>query len=176
MAPELIIRISYDPNKMEVWALGICLYKLLTGKFPFTGKSDEELNRNLKEKVVNYPEYLSAEATELLQKMLWKEPFKRATTTEIIIDKWFYELIGHKKDTDCKRNPKKKEVSKLNRFAGKDFMMDKSVSKFSLDEKIVKNIAKLGYSEETILNEVEDEESYLGRLYRKLFDLKNSFK
>jgi hypothetical protein len=55
-------------------------------------------------------------------------------------------------------------------------MMDKSVSKFSLDEKIVKNIAKLGYSEETILNEVEDEESYLGRLYRKLFDLKNSFK
>jgi MAP/microtubule affinity-regulating kinase len=70
MAPELIIRISYDPNKMEVWALGICLYKLLTGKFPFTGKSDEELNRNLKEKVVNYPDYLSAEATELLQKML----------------------------------------------------------------------------------------------------------
>ena len=51
-------------------------------------------------------------------------------------------------------------------------MLDKSISKFSLDEQIVKNIGTLGYSEEAILNDVEDEGSYIGKLYRKLFELK----
>jgi hypothetical protein len=53
-------------------------------------------------------------------------------------------------------------------------MLDKSVSKFSLDDQIVKNIAKLGYSEEMILDEVEEENSYIGKLYRKLYELKKS--
>lgn len=53
-------------------------------------------------------------------------------------------------------------------------MLEKSISKFSLDESIVRNIIKLGYTEEFIHNEVEDESSYIGKLYRKLFDLKNS--
>lgn len=32
---------------------------------------------------------------------------------------------------------------------------------------------KLGHTEEKIMNEVEDEESNIGRLYRRLLDLKN---
>lgn len=171
MAPELMIRISYDPNKMEVWALGICLYKLLTGKFPFNGKSDEDLKRDMKEKQVTFPEYLSLEAIELIKKMLCKDSFKRATSTEVLIDKWFMD-IGYEKSVK-KTKPKKKAKDTKNRqFLEKDFMLDKSVSKFSLDEQIVKNIAKLGYTEEIILNEVEEEDSYIGKLYRKLFELK----
>ena len=89
MAPELMIRLSYNPNKMETWAAGICLYKLLTRKFPFVGKNDDELKRQLKEKEIKYPTHLSSQVIELLKKMLTKDPFKRATTTEVLIDKWF---------------------------------------------------------------------------------------
>jgi serine/threonine protein kinase len=173
MAPELMIRLSYDPNKMEAWALGICLYKLLTGKYPFNGRSDEDLKRDLKEKQVKYPEYLSPEVVELIKKMLWKDAFKRATSTEILIDKWFLDIWYEKPVAKTKHKKKAKEP-KNKQFLGKDFMLDKSVSKFSLDDQIVKNIAKLGYSEEMILDEVEEENSYIGKLYRKLYELKKS--
>lgn len=92
MAPELLLKIPYDPQKMEVWATGVCLYKLLTGKFPFRGKNDEELKRCLRETEVDYPDYLSEDAVALLKKMLIKDNFERATPTEILIDKWIYQL------------------------------------------------------------------------------------
>lgn len=96
MSPELMARLPYDPNKMETWALGVCLYKLLTGKFPFTGKNDDELSRAMMEKEIKYPSYLSGEAIDLISKMLSKDSFKRATTTEVVIDKWFLDL-GYQK-------------------------------------------------------------------------------
>ena len=67
---------------------------------------------------------------------------------------------------------KPKEEQKTARFVGNNFMLEKSISKFSLDEGIVKNIIKLGYTEEFIHNEVENEDSYIGKLYRKLYELK----
>ena len=171
MAPELIVKVPYDPNKMEVWSWGIWLYKLLTGKFPFTGRNDEDLKKQLQETEVEYPEYLSEKAIEILKKMLCKDQFERATTTEVLIDKWLYEL-WLKPEIKIKPKKKVKEEHKPSKLTGKDFMLDKSISKFALDDKIVKNILKLGYTEEFIHNEVENEESYIGKLYRKLYELK----
>ena len=34
MAPELVMRKEYS-MKADVWSLGILVYQLLTGKFPF---------------------------------------------------------------------------------------------------------------------------------------------
>lgn len=34
-APEMMNGISYDPEKTEVWALGVTLYAMLSGKLPF---------------------------------------------------------------------------------------------------------------------------------------------
>mmetsp|Transcript_39122 Transcript_39122/g.38749 ORF Transcript_39122/g.38749 Transcript_39122/m.38749 type:complete len:176 (+) Transcript_39122:120-647(+) len=170
MAPELMIRIPYDPNKMETWALGVCLFKLLTGKFPFQGKSDDELRRQLKEKKVKFPNHLSSKAVELIERMLTKDQLSRASTTEVIIDKWFMDVY-YEKPKKKKRKKAKCGGIKID-TTSKDFLLQNSVSKFSLDHQIVKNIAKLGHSEETILNDVEDENSYIGRLYKKLFELK----
>jgi calcium-dependent protein kinase len=38
MAPELILRKTYD-NKVDVWAVGVILYILLTGIPPFIGQN-----------------------------------------------------------------------------------------------------------------------------------------
>lgn len=92
MAPELIIKLPYDPNKMEVWALGICLYKLLTGKFPFTGRNDDELKKQHYELDLEFPDYLSEASVNILKKMLCKDQGERATTTEVLIDNWLYGL------------------------------------------------------------------------------------
>jgi serine/threonine protein kinase len=42
-APEMMNSKSYDPEKTEVWALGVTLYAMLSGKLPF----EEELPSKL---------------------------------------------------------------------------------------------------------------------------------
>ena len=43
MAPEIINKIEYIGEKADMWALGVLLFVLLCGKFPFTGKTNNDL-------------------------------------------------------------------------------------------------------------------------------------
>lgn len=43
MAPELIKKNEFDYEKVDVWALGIVLYAILVGHFPFKGKNNREM-------------------------------------------------------------------------------------------------------------------------------------
>lgn len=38
MAPEIVNRIEYRGDKSDIWALGVVLFALLQGYFPFKGK------------------------------------------------------------------------------------------------------------------------------------------
>ena len=38
IAPELLKNQSFQPGPADVWALGILLFKLITGEYPFKGK------------------------------------------------------------------------------------------------------------------------------------------
>lgn len=40
MSPEIVSKIEYVGSKADIWALGILLYVMLQGKFPFKGVSD----------------------------------------------------------------------------------------------------------------------------------------
>ena len=43
MAPELVRKHEYDGKHVDMWALGVLLYAILTGEFPFRGQSENEL-------------------------------------------------------------------------------------------------------------------------------------
>jgi len=43
MAPEIVRKSEYDGFKGDMWALGVLLYVLLTGRFPFKAKTEKEL-------------------------------------------------------------------------------------------------------------------------------------
>lgn len=43
MAPELTKKKEYDGRAVDMWALGVLLFVMLTGVFPFKGTSESDL-------------------------------------------------------------------------------------------------------------------------------------
>ena len=77
MAPEIVKKNEYSGFASDIWALGIVLFVMLTGRFPFKGNTEKELfNRIL---VGNYlsPACMGFETKHLVSKMLTVDPQKR---------------------------------------------------------------------------------------------------
>jgi MAP/microtubule affinity-regulating kinase len=47
MAPEMVLKKSYYGQPMDVWALAVVLYKLLTGEYAFGGKIQTNFQSNI---------------------------------------------------------------------------------------------------------------------------------
>ena len=43
MSPEIVRKTEYEGKPVDMWALGVLLYQMLTGVFPFRGVSESEL-------------------------------------------------------------------------------------------------------------------------------------
>ncbi|KXN67801.1 kinase-like protein [Conidiobolus coronatus NRRL 28638] len=82
-APEVQEGKSYLPEFADVWALGVTLNILLTGKYPF--KSFGEIRNKMP---YLPPSNLSFQCGSLLRSMLHKDPSKRATFEQINNHPW----------------------------------------------------------------------------------------
>lgn len=47
MAPEIVARTEYAGGPADIWAMGVLLFAMLTGKFPFKGTTDKEVYANI---------------------------------------------------------------------------------------------------------------------------------
>ncbi|KAI8065003.1 kinase-like domain-containing protein [Thamnidium elegans] len=79
--PELLICDTYNHELTSVWVLGILLYHMLVGKYPFDKHVTHMglFNQMLDPNFVTIPDTLSTEAQDLLKHMLRPDPSKRAS-------------------------------------------------------------------------------------------------
>lgn len=98
-APELFKSSIYDsPDKQkprkrgertDIWGLGITMYYLLTGQYPFEDAKDPLHLRNLIiNRDINFDLIKKEEPRKLLQSILEKDPEKRATLLDIVNSEW----------------------------------------------------------------------------------------
>lgn len=92
ISPEIVRKIAYDPYKADVFSLGVVLFCLLFGVFPFEnlrvcGIQLREAMRKLK---VRFPNdvLVSEEAKDLVVKMLEDDPVLRPTIDQVINHVW----------------------------------------------------------------------------------------
>ncbi|ORX55822.1 Pkinase-domain-containing protein [Hesseltinella vesiculosa] len=95
-SPEIVMGKAYDGTKTDVWSLGVILFALLSGHLPF---DDESMPRLLEKiKLGRYrpiPSSVSAEAKDLVRKMLVVDPSKRIKMNQLLCHPWL-SSFGYK--------------------------------------------------------------------------------
>ncbi|WFD33867.1 non-specific serine/threonine protein kinase [Malassezia cuniculi] len=90
MSPELCTHTesATQGRSDDIWALGVSLYVMLVGRLPFDPSNMLDLTRAIIEDEPEYPSTLSADAKDLLQRMLAKSADDRITTRQILKHPW----------------------------------------------------------------------------------------
>lgn len=89
MAPEIVSKKEYSGQGVDVWALGVVLYALLVGKFPFKGVDEKDLYRRISKGIYDCPPDLSNESKALISRILVVNPADRCNAKDILSDPWF---------------------------------------------------------------------------------------
>ena len=82
-SPEMVTGNNYDGVMIDIWSTGIILFAMLCGYLPFEDKNNEKLFKKIAQCKIEYPEYLSETAVDLLKKIIVPNPKKRITINGI---------------------------------------------------------------------------------------------
>ena len=138
MSPELIDGISVPQS--DVWSVGVILYQMLTGKYPFNASGERNmLLDNIKKNPYN-TKYLdevecSDEIKDLIDKILVKDYTKRLTSEECIQHPWFKKFYVPKESSLLN----KKTYNTLLNFANKPILQKEIyffIAKLSTEKQI----------------------------------------
>lgn len=88
MAPEIVMRREYLGRPVDVWSLGVLLYAMLCGVFPFVAKSYPELYKKIVQAQLRLPDHLSHAVKDLLARMLCPDVSKRIGLAQVRRHAW----------------------------------------------------------------------------------------
>lgn len=91
-APEVIDNKEYVGRKADIWSLGICLYVMCVGKFPWDADSRLTLYTQIVQTNVRPPGFLSFELRKLLTFMLDRNPETRITIDQALRAEWLTDV------------------------------------------------------------------------------------
>lgn len=87
-APEVILRKKYTGPETDIWSLGVILYTLLAGEYPFDDDSEVMTQRKIVQAEYEMPFYFDEDLSDLIRQMLQLEPSERITIDGIIDHPW----------------------------------------------------------------------------------------
>eukprot|EP01125_Pyxidicula_operculata_P019319 TRINITY_DN699_c0_g1_i1.p1 TRINITY_DN699_c0_g1~~TRINITY_DN699_c0_g1_i1.p1 ORF type:complete len:361 (+),score=55.91 TRINITY_DN699_c0_g1_i1:290-1372(+) len=100
LAPEMLMSEEYD-YRVDIWAMGILAYVMLTGHYPFNISSSQDCTADqllglITKNEIKYPKYLSSDAVSFLKALLQKNPDDRITIDDIFLHPWIVKHTGVK--------------------------------------------------------------------------------
>ena len=119
LPPEMFLKTGYDKS-IDVYALGVLLFEMLTGTTPFWSDKIKEIFRNIVRGSLFFPKFLSKNATEIIRIMMNRDPNKRPSLEKIKNHQFFEDLDWE--EIEIQKYKKTREV------------VDKTSSKSSISE------------------------------------------
>merc|ERR550539_895084 len=94
MAPEVYAQQPFDGRAVDMWAVGVCLFMMLTGQSPWEHPSPLDArfrhftNGHLIRILTGWNMNLSPDAIDLLQQMLFRDPRDRLSLQQVRNHPW----------------------------------------------------------------------------------------
>jgi 5'-AMP-activated protein kinase catalytic alpha subunit len=104
-APEIVARRPYAPAGVDVWSLGVVLYAMVCGYFPFQGSNNQDLCRKIVKGRFECPSFMSGECRDLVRLMLNVDPVKRISLDDCARHIWARSAYAKKPPIDPRDAP-----------------------------------------------------------------------
>lgn len=88
VGPEILIGGLYSGRASDVWSLGVCLYTMVVGRYPFQDTQPAALFTKIQRGAFTLPDWLSTQARSLIGCMLRKLPSERLRASELLVHPW----------------------------------------------------------------------------------------
>lgn len=98
MAPEIVNREPYDGKAADIWALGVVLYKMLSGFFPFRAYTEKELFNKIVNCKYDQSKVQSKGGISLINSIFKANPEERLTAGDILRHEWFESEVKRELD------------------------------------------------------------------------------
>ncbi|CAD8187458.1 unnamed protein product [Paramecium octaurelia] len=94
MSPELVSKVPHNPLCSDIWSLGILLYRMLFGEYPFKGQNDKELYRAIQQNKLKLPNDMNQDIAQLIKGCLEKNASQRFTIEQILSNPLFQQTVN----------------------------------------------------------------------------------
>jgi len=84
MAPEIVSRVDYCGPPVDMWALGVLLYIVTIGRYPFKGANSDDLYSRINRGMFSLSSQVPINCRLLIRKLLQVDPDKRPTCDEAL--------------------------------------------------------------------------------------------
>jgi serine/threonine protein kinase len=97
LAPEVLESSQlFDGAKVDVWACGVTLYNMISGKLPFDSEDEgnylELYDRIMKSEII-MPKEITPEIEDLFHLIFIKNPAKRASVSQVLNHQWVLTIF-----------------------------------------------------------------------------------
>lgn len=87
-APELFLEESYLGPPVDIWAMGVMLFFMVTGNVPFPGNTVPQLKEKILEGSYTMPKRVSPTCQEILAGLLTHKAAERPSIADVFDNKW----------------------------------------------------------------------------------------
>ena len=133
MPPEIVVKQSYKGDRADLWSLGILLYKMLVGEFPFKGETEKDLYKTIQKGKFKIPQFISEDAKKILISLIQLKPEKRMNCKGVLENGWFKEIKEREeKNANKKEEDKKEDINTIEEK--KTIKENKEITEKPIDE------------------------------------------
>jgi serine/threonine protein kinase len=87
-SPECLSGALYDPVKSDVWSLGVMVFVMMTGSFPWTTTNKPHLYDQIRRGDYSVPAGVSRKCADFIRKLMTVDPAARLTAEQALAHPW----------------------------------------------------------------------------------------
>jgi len=178
MAPEIVSRKEYIASAPDIWAMGVLLFAMLIGNFPFKGTNDRDLCRKIIKGVYIIPGKISSAPRGLLTKILEVDMARRMTIDDILHDNFLSSAEAEKKLSTSLHDTSTASTQIGTGQSSKETVngqIPELCTSGKVQEEAIAKLERLGYARVEILEQLSDETSHLSKLYSRFVKALNAW-